>query len=73
LSRDLQLNCVISFFFGLHLVLHAYAARFDVTDTVALFVFTFCELNRPYSMQDNMEQGCVSPSQDVGAELSWTA
>jgi hypothetical protein len=46
LSRDLQLNCVISFFFRLHLVLHACAARFDVTDTVALFGFTFRELNR---------------------------
>jgi hypothetical protein len=30
LSRDLQLNCVISFFFHLHLVLYACAARFDV-------------------------------------------
>jgi hypothetical protein len=37
LSRDLQLNCVISFFFRLHLVLHACAARFDVTDTVNFF------------------------------------
>jgi hypothetical protein len=41
LSRDLQLNCVISFLFHLHLVLHACAARFDVTGTVALFGFTF--------------------------------
>jgi hypothetical protein len=41
LSRDLQLNCVISFFFHLHLVLHACAARFDVTGTVALFEFAF--------------------------------
>jgi hypothetical protein len=46
LSRDLQLNCVISFFFRLYLVLHACAARFDVTDIVALFRFTFRELNR---------------------------
>jgi hypothetical protein len=41
LSRDLQLNCVISFFFRLHLVLHACAARFDVIGTVALFRFAF--------------------------------
>jgi hypothetical protein len=41
LSRDLQLNCVISFFFRLYLVLHACAARFDVTGTVALFGFAF--------------------------------
>jgi hypothetical protein len=46
LSRDLQLNCVISFFFRLHLVLYACTVRFDVTGTVALFGFTFCELNR---------------------------
>jgi hypothetical protein len=45
LSRDLQLNCVISFFFRLHLVLHACAVRFDVTDTVVLFRFTFRELH----------------------------
>jgi hypothetical protein len=42
LSRDLQLNCVISFFFfRLHLILHVCAARFDVTGTVALFGFHF--------------------------------
>jgi hypothetical protein len=41
LSHDLQLNYVISFFFRLHLVLHACAARFDVTGTVAFFRFSF--------------------------------
>jgi hypothetical protein len=41
LSHDLQLNYVISFFFRLHLVLYACAARFDVTGTVALFGFSF--------------------------------
>jgi hypothetical protein len=41
LSPDLQLNCVISFFFRLHLVLHICVARFDVTGTVALFGFSF--------------------------------
>jgi hypothetical protein len=41
LSRDLQLNCIISFFFRLHLVLNVYAARFNVTGTVALFGFPF--------------------------------
>jgi hypothetical protein len=45
LSRDLQLNCVISFFFRLHLVLNACVVRFDVTGTVALFGFPFFELN----------------------------
>jgi hypothetical protein len=45
LSRDLQLNCVISFFFRLHLVLHICAARFDVTGTVALFGFAFLDGN----------------------------
>jgi hypothetical protein len=34
LSRDLQPNYVISFFFRLYLVPHAYAVRFDVTGTV---------------------------------------
>ena len=32
-SHDFSANCVISFFFRLHLVLYACAARFDVTDT----------------------------------------
>jgi hypothetical protein len=41
LSRDLQLNYVISFFFRLYLVLHTYAIRFDVIGTVALFGFLF--------------------------------
>jgi hypothetical protein len=41
LSRDLQLNCVISFFFRLYLILHACAAGFDVTSIVTLFGFTF--------------------------------
>jgi hypothetical protein len=41
LSRDLQPNCVISFFFRLYLVLHAYAVRFDVIGTVAFFGFAF--------------------------------
>jgi hypothetical protein len=55
LSYDLQLNCVISFFFRLHLVLHTYAARFDVTGTVALFGFTFYELKQAQS------HSCATP------------
>jgi hypothetical protein len=51
LSHDLQLNCVISFFFYLHLVLHICAARFDVIGTVALFGFTFYEINRLYGRE----------------------
>ena len=30
-SRDLQVNCAISFYFRLHLMLHACVTRFDVT------------------------------------------
>ena len=32
-SHDFSANCVISFFFRLHLVLHTCAARFDVMGT----------------------------------------
>ena len=37
-SHDFSANCVISFFFRLHLVLHACAVRFDVTDTAQNFL-----------------------------------
>ena len=37
-SHDFSANCVISFFFRLHLVLHVCAVRFDVTDTVQKFL-----------------------------------
>ena len=30
-SRDLQVNCAISFYFRLYLIFHASAERFDVT------------------------------------------
>ena len=36
-SRQLQVNCVISYSFYLHLMLHAYAARFDVTRNLENF------------------------------------
>ena len=42
LSRANQLDCVISYFFQLHLMLHACVKKFDVTDTVE----NFWELNR---------------------------
>ena len=38
-SHDFSANCVISFFFRLHLVLHACAARFDVTKNLENFWF----------------------------------
>ena len=38
-SRDFSANCAISFFFRLHLVLHACAARFDVTGNLENFWF----------------------------------
>ena len=37
-SRDLQANCVISFCFRLYLMLHACAARFDVTKNLENFL-----------------------------------
>jgi hypothetical protein len=33
-SRDLQVNCAISFYFRQYLVLHICAARFDVTENL---------------------------------------
>jgi len=38
LSRDLQVNCAISFYFYLYLILHACAARFDVTENLKKFL-----------------------------------
>ena len=38
-SRQLQANCVISYSFYLHLMLHACAARFDVTENLENFWF----------------------------------
>ena len=38
-SRQLQLNCAISYSFYLHLILHAYTARFDVTRNLKNFWF----------------------------------
>ena len=37
-SRNLQINCVISFYFYLYLVLHACVARFDVTGNLEKFL-----------------------------------
>ena len=37
-SRHLQTNCEISFCFHPYLMLHAFAARFDVTDNLEKFL-----------------------------------
>ena len=36
-SRDLQVNCTISYLFYLYLMFHAYAARFDVMGNLVKF------------------------------------
>ena len=36
-SRANQLDCIISYFFQLHLMLYACVEKFDVTDTVGNF------------------------------------
>jgi len=36
-SRQLRTNCVISYSFYLHLMLHAYAVRFNVTENLGKF------------------------------------
>jgi len=41
LSRALHTNCVISFYFRLYLMLHACAARFDVTENLENFLVFF--------------------------------
>jgi hypothetical protein len=45
LSHDLQANCAISFCFHLYLMLHACAARFDVTKNFKKFLIFLDELN----------------------------
>ena len=37
-SSDLQLNCTISFYFRLYLMLHTCAERFDVTEKFENFL-----------------------------------
>ena len=37
-SRDLQVNCAISYLFYIYLMFHAYAARFDV-QLVIFFIY----------------------------------
>ena len=44
-SHHLQLNCIISCFFQLHLMLHACVRRFDVTGIVGNFFRTKQGLN----------------------------
>ena len=36
-SRQLRTNCAISYSFYLHLMLHTYAVRFDVTENLQKF------------------------------------
>ena len=36
-SRDLQVNCAISYLFYLYLMFHAYAAKFDVMGNLVKF------------------------------------
>jgi len=45
-SRDLQLNCVISFCFRLYLMFHACVTRFDVTRNLVNFFGFQGELNK---------------------------
>ena len=45
-SRDLQVNCAISFYFRLYLVLHACAAKIDVTENFEKFLVFRGELNK---------------------------
>ena len=45
-SRQLHVNCVISYSFYLHLMLHLYAARFDVTSNLRKFLDFGWDLNR---------------------------
>ena len=40
LSRANQLDCIISYLFQLHLMLHTCVQKFDVTDTVRNFFGT---------------------------------
>ena len=40
LSRANQLDCIISYLFQLHLMLHTCVQKFDVTDTVRKFLGT---------------------------------
>jgi hypothetical protein len=37
LSRDLQINCAISYLFYLYLMFHTYAARFDIIGNLVKF------------------------------------
>ena len=43
-SRKLQANCVISYFY-IYLMFHVYAARFDVTENLEIFL-DLDELNK---------------------------
>ena len=54
-SRANQLDCVISYFFQLHLMLHASVRTFDVTGTLEIFLGTkqgmynmMCKVNLGY-------------------------
>ena len=61
LYRANQLDCVISYFFHLHLMLHAYVRKFDVTVTVANFL--------PTERGLSLDHTTHAPSPDVAGIL----
>ena len=40
-----QLDCIINYFFQLHLIFHVYVKKFDVTNSVVIFLETKQGLN----------------------------
>ena len=58
LSNDLQVNCVISFYFYLYLMFHTCAVRFDVTKNLYFFYF-LGELTRPVCKAEYVAQAQV--------------
>ena len=49
-SRSNQLDCIISYLFQLHLMLHACVQKFDVMGTVEIFLETKQGLNEASSL-----------------------
>jgi hypothetical protein len=58
LSHDLQLNCMISFYFRLYLMLHACAVRFDVTENLENFFRFWGELNKAHDALHLVTESC---------------
>jgi hypothetical protein len=59
-----QLDCVISYFFQLHLIFHACIQNFDVTDTVRNFLTT---------KQAYIPQACDASPVQLQSRCSWWA